>query len=219
MTYGSVQKADRWYLPDFLSACYSDFFSIILFSTLSYGRLNTARSTPVSNVPSAFEEPLKQTASTCPEIPISVFAAQVDVESSWNSTAISPLGAVGLAQIRLPEPLSTYSLDSDGDGKKDPYSPYDNLSTQVNLMCTLYHKTSSLRYALSSYNTGYGGRDSRTALAYADKVLTKSFYYLGVLSSDFVSKALSFLGAVGWHNRCQHLVRLVFNTPCLPYCP
>ncbi|MDN5562554.1 MAG: peptidoglycan DD-metalloendopeptidase family protein [Luteococcus sp.] len=112
-------------------------------------------------VPAQYVDAVTKAGSICPEITAPLIAAQIEAESNWNPNAVSPVGAVGIAQF-MP---SNFSLiqDENGDGKADPRDPLDEIPAQGRLMCSLVPLFSPaasgdelLRLTLAAYNAGPG---------------------------------------------------------------
>ncbi|WP_158886240.1 NlpC/P60 family protein [Amycolatopsis anabasis] len=115
------------------------------------------------SVPSWATGPLREAATTCPEITAPILAAQIETESNWNPNAHNASGADGLTQF-MPSTWATWGLDGDGDGRADPRNPADAIKSQAAYMCHLvdYVKGqqglsgSVVDLALASYNAGPG---------------------------------------------------------------
>ena len=60
----------------------------------------------MTNVPAQYQGYVDHAAQVL-GIPASVVAAQIGLESSWNPNAVSPAGAVGIAQF-LPSTFASY---------------------------------------------------------------------------------------------------------------
>jgi soluble lytic murein transglycosylase-like protein len=74
-----------------------------------------------------------------------LFEKQIQVESGFNPNAVSPAGAVGIAQFM---PSTAQGL---GIG---PYDPVQSLSGAASLMARYYTKYQSYDKALAAYNAG-----------------------------------------------------------------
>lgn len=112
-------------------------------------------------VPAQYVPWVTKAGSICPEITAPLISAQLEAESNWDPDAVSPVGAVGIAQF-MP---SNFALvqDENGDGKADPRDPEDQIPAQGRLMCSLVPLFSSaatgddlLRLVLAAYNAGPG---------------------------------------------------------------
>ena len=86
----------------------------------------------------------------------SLLLAQIKQESAFNENAVSPVGAMGLAQF-MP---STWEIWGQGG---DPFNPSDSIKAQVAYMSDLYSRFSEIpdpleryKFALASYNAGRG---------------------------------------------------------------
>ncbi|WP_119840227.1 lytic transglycosylase domain-containing protein [Pseudooceanicola algae] len=88
------------------------------------------------------------------DIPESLFLRLVQQESGWQSTAVSPKGAIGLAQI-MPQTARFLNIDAT--------DPYQNLDGGARYLAQQYREFGSWPLALAAYNAGprvvkrYGG--------------------------------------------------------------
>lgn len=118
-----------------------------------------------SYVPAQYRSLVKWAAGVI-GIPVTVVAAQIELESSYNTEARSPTGALGIAQF---EP-GTWS----GEGcSGSPDNPNDAFKCYAKLMYKLvrqYH--GSIRDALAAYNAGPG--DLSAGYGYADQILSNA---------------------------------------------
>lgn len=73
------------------------------------------------------------------------FVRQIQVESGFNPNAVSPSGAVGIAQF-LPSTAAGLGID--------PYNPIQALQGAAKLMANLYHQYGDYAKALAAYNAG-----------------------------------------------------------------
>ena len=99
-------------------------------------------------------------------IPPDLFLRLVDQESRWQVHAVSPKGAIGLAQLM---PATARML------KVDPHNPLQNLEGGARYLAAQYRRFGSWRLALAAYNAGpeavarHGGvppyRETRTYVA------------------------------------------------------
>lgn len=115
-------------------------------------------------VPAEFRDLVAAAAGECPEVTAPLLAAQLDAESGWNPTAVSPVGAQGLAQF-MPATWAAYGVDGNGDGIKDPFEPADAIASQARYMCVLVDEVRSvadsadvgiIELILAAYNAGPG---------------------------------------------------------------
>ena len=83
-----------------------------------------------------------------------LFERQIQVESDFNPNAISPAGAIGIAQF---EPSIAQGLGI------NPYDPVQSLSSAAGLMAHYFTTYQSYAKALACYNAGCNALD--TALA------------------------------------------------------
>ena len=79
-------------------------------------------------------------------IPVSLFLAQIQLESSWDVYAVSSAGAQGLGQL-MPDTAA-------GLGCDDPFDPEQNLEASAKYMHGLYEQFGDWNYALAAYNGG-----------------------------------------------------------------
>lgn len=115
-------------------------------------------------VPQQFRQAVLEASKTCPEVAGGILPAQTEAESAWNPTAVSPVGAQGLSQF-MPGTWAKYATDGNGDGKADPFDPYDALKTQAVYMCALVPSVKPIAQStgkpitdllLAAYNAGPG---------------------------------------------------------------
>jgi hypothetical protein len=77
-----------------------------------------------------------------------LLAAQLMAESGFNPRAVSPAGALGIAQF-MPSTARTYGL-------RDPFDPIASIDAQAHLMSDLLRHFHSVPLALAAYNAGPG---------------------------------------------------------------
>lgn len=75
-----------------------------------------------------------------------LLAAQLMAESNFNPFAVSPAGAVGIAQF-MPGTAASYGL-------QDPFDPVEAIDAQAHLMSDLIHQFGSPELTLAAYNAG-----------------------------------------------------------------
>lgn len=101
--------------------------------------------------------------SMCSTITGPIIAAQIEVESGWNPTAVSPTGAQGLSQFE-PGTWPAYA-QAEGPGAVSPFNPPDAIMAQGRYDCALASALSlvakasgisDLTLALDGYNAGMG---------------------------------------------------------------
>lgn len=78
-------------------------------------------------------------------VPEDVFLKLVSQESGWNPTAVSPKGAIGLAQL-MPGTAELLGVD--------PNDPEDNLDGGARYLRMMYDRFGTWRLALAAYNAG-----------------------------------------------------------------
>jgi cell wall-associated NlpC family hydrolase len=104
---------------------------------------------------------LDEAGGLCPGSSAPLLAAQIDAESSWNPSAVSPAGAEGIAQF-LPATFATYARNDDGTGNVSPFNPVDAVMAMGRYDCALLADVSGLTnqtlvsLMLAAYNAGVG---------------------------------------------------------------
>jgi hypothetical protein len=98
-----------------------------------------------SFVPARFRDPLVNSAAKW-NVSAALLAAQLMAESNFNPFAVSPAGAVGIAQF-MPATAASYGL-------ADPFDPVEAIDAQAHLMSDLIHQFGSPELALAAYNAG-----------------------------------------------------------------
>lgn len=111
-------------------------------------------------VPEDLRPVIKKAAKRCDAVPLEVFAAQIAAESGWDSAAVSPAGARGIAQF-MPAVWDQYGIDANDDGKADVWDPVDAIHSAAALNCInrrLVREVSGDRLlnTLAAYNAGFG---------------------------------------------------------------
>jgi cell wall-associated NlpC family hydrolase len=114
-------------------------------------------------VPSAYAPLILQASADCSEgLSAAVLAAQLKQESGFVPDRTSPVGAQGIAQF-MPGTWTTWGVDGNGDGRKDPFDPADAIPAEGRFMCSLLKKAkthpayngSPIELALAGYNAGF----------------------------------------------------------------
>jgi hypothetical protein len=100
-----------------------------------------------SFVPAVYGAPLLRAASRWNVSP-GLLAAQLEAESGFNPRAVSPAGALGIAQF-MPSTARSYGL-------RDPFDPVAAIDAQAHLMSDLLRQFHSVPLALAAYNAGSG---------------------------------------------------------------
>ena len=98
-------------------------------------------------VPAQFREPLLRSTGRWNVSP-GLLAAQLMAESGFNPRAVSPAGALGIAQF-MPGTAASYGL-------RDPFDPVAAIDAQAHLMSDLLRQFRSVPLALAAYNAGPG---------------------------------------------------------------
>ena len=128
---------------------------ILGVSAPAAARLNDA-------VPAEFRGFIEQAAEDCPGLPAEVLAAQLQQESGFNPAAVSPAGAMGIAQF-MPGTWAAWGRDANGNGVASPFEPADAIDAQGRFMCDLLRRAETsgltggpIQLALAGYNAGWG---------------------------------------------------------------
>ncbi|HSD23783.1 MAG TPA: transglycosylase SLT domain-containing protein [Solirubrobacterales bacterium] len=100
-----------------------------------------------SFVPSQYRGPILRSASRWNVSP-GLLAAQLMAESGFNPRAVSPAGALGIAQF-MPGTARSYGL-------RNPFDPIASIDSQAHLMSDLLRRFQSVPLALAAYNAGPG---------------------------------------------------------------
>ncbi|MCF2528104.1 bifunctional lytic transglycosylase/C40 family peptidase [Yinghuangia soli] len=119
-----------------------------------------------ARVPEAYREWIAKAGALCPEVTPQLLAAQMEQESGWNPTIVSPVGAQGIAQF-MPGTWATWATDGDGNGTKDVWSPADAIMAAARYDCALAEQVRGYVQAgraqgdiqdlmLAAYNAGPG---------------------------------------------------------------
>jgi len=98
-------------------------------------------------VPAQYREPILRSAARWNVSP-GLLAAQLMAESGFDPRAVSPAGALGIAQF-MPGTARSYGLD-------DPFDPLESIEAQAHLMSDLLRQFHSVPLALAAYNAGSG---------------------------------------------------------------
>ena len=118
-------------------------------------------------VPPEYVTWIKRAGELCAEVSAPLVAAQIEAESGWNPTAVSPADARGLSQF-IPATWATWGVDAAGkdgdsrpDGTADPFTPGDAIMTQARYDCWLAGEVKEMRVGgdptrlmLAAYNAG-----------------------------------------------------------------
>lgn len=78
-------------------------------------------------------------------IPSDYFVRQIQLESGFNPNAVSPSGAIGIAQF-MPATAAGLGID--------PWDPIQALKGAAQMMANLYHQYGDYAKALAAYNAG-----------------------------------------------------------------
>ena len=119
------------------------------------------------SVPEQYRQAITAAAGTCEHLTPSLLAAQLQAESDWQIDAVSPVGAVGMAQF-MPGTWASYGQDGNGDGVRDIRDPYDAIASMAHYDCAVAKEVADVpgdpvELMLAAYNAGpekvrrYGG--------------------------------------------------------------
>lgn len=113
------------------------------------------------SVPSQYKLYVTNAANTLGISP-DIVAAQIQYESNWSTTAVSPAGAEGIAQF-MPGTWKSY-------GSGSPFNAADAFAAYTKYMGVLLRQENgNIRNALAAYNAGPG--NLKAGYGYADHIL------------------------------------------------
>jgi hypothetical protein len=112
-----------------------------------------------SFVPAQYREALLRSASRW-NVSAGLLAAQLMAESGFNPRAVSPAGALGIAQF-MPATARSYGL-------RDPFDPIASIDAQAHLMSDLLRQFHSVPLAVAAYNAGAGAVGACSCIPYAE---------------------------------------------------
>ncbi len=98
-------------------------------------------------VPEQYRAPILRSAARW-RVPAALLAAQLEAESGFDPSAVSPAGAQGIAQF-MPGTAASYGL-------RDPFDPVAAIDAEAHLMSDLLRQFGSVSLALAAYNAGPG---------------------------------------------------------------
>jgi hypothetical protein len=110
-------------------------------------------------VPAQYRDPLLRSGSRWNVSP-GLLAAQLMAESGFNPRAVSPAGALGIAQF-MPGTAGSYGL-------RDPFDPIAAIDAQAHLMSDLLRQFHSVPLALAAYNAGAGAVGACSCIPYSE---------------------------------------------------
>ena len=115
-------------------------------------------------VPKQYRAAIEKAGTVCKDVSAPHIAAQIEGESNWQTGAVSPVGAQGIAQI-MPTTWPSIATDGNGNGTADPSEPEDAIAAQAKYMCDLATEVapvakrsgeSVIELAWAAYNAGPG---------------------------------------------------------------
>jgi cell wall-associated NlpC family hydrolase len=143
---------------------------------------------------------VEQAGAMCPVITTPIIGAQIQTESSWDPTAVSPTRAEGLAQFE-PGTWATYGRDDAGNGNVSPFNPIDAIMAEGRYDCYLSTQVAALAQqtgipqltlTLDAYNDGvaavfaaHGIPDNPQTQAYAPAIEALAEKYTEPSSTSF----------------------------------
>jgi hypothetical protein len=98
-------------------------------------------------VPAAYRAPILSAAARW-NVSAGLLAAQLEAESGFDPRAVSPAGALGIAQF-IPSTAAAYGL-------RDPFDAHAAIDAEARLMSELVSRFGSISLALAAYNAGAG---------------------------------------------------------------
>lgn len=111
-------------------------------------------------IPAEYRPWVEKAGHLCPEVGPTLLAAQIEQESGWDPTIVSPAGAVGIAQF-MPGTWPSWSKDDDGTNWVNPKNPRDSIMAMGRYDCSMARQVAGIggdRTAnlLAAYNAGLG---------------------------------------------------------------
>jgi murein DD-endopeptidase MepM/ murein hydrolase activator NlpD len=129
--------------------------AVVLLPVMVLGDTSVTAAAPTREVPGIPASYLRWYVAggrVCPQVPWNVLAGLGEVESGHGaSMGPSSAGANGPMQF-LPSTWRTWGRDANGDGRADPYSPADAISSAVHYLCFYAKRFGSIELALAAYN-------------------------------------------------------------------
>ncbi len=126
-------------------------WNIMANNTNQGGQTADNPTTPAAPPPAALPKSqyvaIAQQAAISAGIPPTYFVNQINVESGFNPNAVSPSGAVGIAQM-IPSTAAGVGAN--------PYDPVSALNGAAKLMAGYYKQYGDYAKALAAYNAGSG---------------------------------------------------------------
>lgn len=148
---------------------------------------------PVAGIPAEYVGAILSAGSTCAALSPGLLAAQLNQESTFNPTARSSAGAVGIAQF-MPATWTDHGIDGNGDGRADPLDPADAIPAAARYDCALAAAVARIpgdpvRLMLAAYNAGPGAVLGAGGIPpYAE---TQSYVAKIIASADGMTAALA----------------------------
>lgn len=101
---------------------------------------------------------IQAAGSVCEQVTAPLIAAQIEAESNWNPNAVSPAGALGIAQF-LPTTFAAIGRDENHNGRRSPFDPPDAIGAQGRFMCQIAKLVNKIpgdttSLILAGYNAG-----------------------------------------------------------------
>lgn len=156
----------------------------------------SADASSLLNVPTTLRHTLLTRSQVCPEVPVSVTAAQLEVASDFSTDATTAYGGRGIAAF-TPTTWRVWGSDADGDGVASAFDVADAIDAQARRMCWLYGlardshlRGDRLKLALAAYESGWptvlraGGVPARSRW-YVDEVSEAAWKYGKVVGTPF----------------------------------
>nr|BFE59548.1 hypothetical protein GCM10020063_040740 [Dactylosporangium thailandense] len=113
----------------------------------------------------AWVQPLKDAATQCDILSPVILAAQIDIESDWDTAKQGPDGKLGLSQL-TPEQFQQYGRDDDNTNGASATDPADSIHAQARYLCDL---AGQLQTLLDQHAVN-GDKLSLTLMAYHDGI-------------------------------------------------
>lgn len=109
-------------------------------------------------VPAAYVRTIQDASRTCSQVSAPLLAAQLDQESGFDPTIVSPAGAEGIAQF-MPGTWPDWAKDDDGTHRVSAFNPNDAIMAMARYDCALAGQTAHVPgnatdNMLAAYNAG-----------------------------------------------------------------
>ena len=132
--------------------------SALVVAVAAIGSQPATETVQPGTVPAAYIGLIETYGRSCAPLTPARFAAQLYQESQFQPTAVSPVGARGIAQF-MPATWRAHGFDANGDGAADPNDPEDAIPAAAAYDCELAKAVARVpgdlvSNMLAAYNAG-----------------------------------------------------------------